>query len=127
MRNVKDIAKEIAKLNSTEINELSSILMNDHNISATIYRFGSLPTTDSTSTHSNNQDCDLILLETGSLRLAVVKLIKEQFGLGLKEAKDLMESAPCYLKEFLPLWQAQIVQEQFEEIGATVEIRIHGE
>ncbi len=121
MSNIKNLVKEISKLSSIEINELVSVLM-ENNISATIYRFGAIPTT---SSQFNNQDCDLILLETGSLRLAVVKLIKEQFGLGLKDAKDLMESAPCYLKEFIPQWQAEAIKIQFEEIGATIEIKNH--
>jgi large subunit ribosomal protein L7/L12 len=115
---INKIAKEIARLNSTEIDELSSILLNEHNISATLYRFSPVTSTP--------KECDLFLRHAGSLKLQMVKTIKETFGLGLKDAKTIVDSAPCYLKEFMDSDEAEEIKEQLEEIGATVEIRYHG-
>lgn len=114
---INKIAKEIARLNSTEISELSSILLNDHNISATLYRFGAVSI--------EPKECDLVLLDAGNLKLQMVKTIKERFGLGLKDAKTIVDSAPCYLKEFMNCDEAEEIKKELEAIGAKIDIRYH--
>jgi large subunit ribosomal protein L7/L12 len=114
---INKIAKEIARLSSIEIDELSSVLMNEHNISATLYRFNSATL--------KSKECDLVLLDAGSLKLQMVKTIKETFGLGLKDAKTIVDSAPCYLKEFMDSDEAEKIKEEMESIGATIKIRYH--
>lgn len=116
---INKIAREIARLNPIERDELVSVLMNSHNISATLYHFGAV------STNEIHQECDLRLIRTGERKLQLIKTIKETFGLGLKDAKDIVDSAPCYLKEFMPVAEGEKIRDNLEEIGATIEILYH--
>lgn len=118
MKNIKEIAKQISKLNSNEISELSGALL-EYNISATIYRFGITPTFENNS----QKDSKLILHKTGHSKLALVKEIKDMFGLGLKDAKDIVDSVPCYLSESIEFDIALNIKKRLENIGAELEIR----
>ena len=115
-KKVKDIAKKMSRLDSQEFNELSTVLMNEHDMSATIYRFKPM---------SENTNCDLLLMGTGNRKLFLIKSVKEIFGLGLKDAKDIIDSAPCKLKEYMDIDEAEKIKEQLEEFGATLEINYH--
>lgn len=116
--NITDIANRIGKLDNNEINELTEKLLNFHNISATIYRFGSI-----SIENDSEQTCKLILRETGNRKLAMIKEIKEMFGLGLKESKDIIDNAPCYLSESIERDIALKIKTRLENIGAEVEIQ----
>jgi len=115
--NVEDIARKMSRLSTLELSELSTVLIQKHDISGTIYRFG--------VTSSYDKKCDLWLIRTGDRKLQLVKLINEMFGLGLKDAKSLVDAAPCYLKEFMPLDKVEVIKEKLETTGATIEIRYH--
>jgi len=113
---VEDIARKMSRLNTLEFSELSTVLIQKHDISATIYRFKPM---------TENVECDLWLTRTGDRKLQLLKSIKEMFGLGLRDAKSLVDAAPCYLKEFMPLDKAEVIKEKLETTGATIEIRYH--
>jgi len=115
--NITDIANRIGKLDDTEINELTEKLLNFHNISATIYRFGGIQLEN-----DSEQTCKLVLRETGNRKLALIKEIKEMFGLGLKESKDIIDNAPCYLSENIKYDIALNIKTRLEDIGAEIEI-----
>lgn len=116
---IEEIAKKISKLNSAEISELSEILLTEHNISATIYHFGLATMIDS----NQGKTGDLYLTSAGFSKLGCVKYIKEKFGLGLREAKDIIDSVPCLLIELVPSDIGEEIIEELKEFGAKAEIR----
>jgi len=113
--NVNKLAREIAGLNAEDLENLTSLLMNHHGMSATLYHY-------STNIFESPKTCDLMLLETGSAKLIVIKTIKDAFGMGLREAKDIMDSVPCCLKQSMQSEEAEKLQEELESIGAKTEI-----
>jgi len=114
--NVNTIARKISRLSSTELDELTFQLLNEHDMSVTIYRLKPMV---------ENNNCDLILMKTGGSRLQIVKSIKEIFGLGLKDAKNIVDNIPYTLKEYIDVDEAEKIKEQLEEFGATLEINYH--
>ena len=115
---IADLAKELARLSEAEINELGAELMK-HNVSATIYRFGGVPTLNIRA--GNEFDVKLVDAPRHSL-LRAVKLTKEMLNLGLKDAKTIVDSRPTYLKEFCTWEEAEELLKAFEEIGCEIEI-----
>lgn len=113
----RKIAKQISRLNAEELNELSNILLNTHGINSNIYRYSAGITTVGKS------ECDLFLVSAGSRKLMVLKACKEYFGWGLRDAKRILDNAPCSLKEFMDCDEAEKLQEELEELGAIVEIQ----
>lgn len=113
---VIDIAEKMSRLSASELDELTTVLMHKHDLSATIYRL--IPIT-------KNLECDLWLVKVGDRKLQMIKTVKDAFGLGLRDAKTIIDNAPCFLKEFMPTHEAEKIQETLESIGATVEIRYH--
>lgn len=112
-----NLAKEISRLNDTEISDLSSVLLSEHDINATIYRFGTK------SYDAKNGEYDVIMLKTGMRKLMVVKTIKELLGLGLKEAKFIADSVPTPVKEFATWSEAEEIRIALEAAGARIEIK----
>lgn len=120
-KDIRHIAKTISALSSTELNELTYVLMEKHDMSATIYRFGVIPDVET----SVDEQCDLVLLDCGQRKLMVVKLLKELLGLGLKDAKHIADDAPCFMKKNMDVEEADKMKKDLESIGATTEIRYH--
>jgi large subunit ribosomal protein L7/L12 len=116
--NIETIAKKMSKLNSTELSELSGVLLEKYNISATIYHFGIVPTIGI----NEPKICELHLINAGHSKLGTVKLIKEVFGLGLKDAKDIVDSVPYLLSDNISIEDAEKIKEALAEYGAKVEI-----
>jgi len=114
---VEDIARKMSRLSTLELSELSTVLIQKHDISATIYRFGVTPPYD--------KKCDLWLTRTGDRKLQLLKSIKEMFGLGLRDAKCLVDVAPCSLKEYITIDKAEVIKEKLEATSATIEIKYH--
>lgn len=115
---VNDIAKEISRLNKLEISDLISVLLNEHDISATIYRFG----TASYNLSSLNGEYSLIITNTGINKLLLVKTIKGLFGLGLKNAKRIVDDVPCTIKDNATWSEAEELRITLEAIGAKIEV-----
>lgn len=122
-KDIRHIAKTISALSSTELNELTYVLMEKHDMSATIYRFGVIP--DVETSVDENEECDIWLEKTGMRKLTVMKFIKDTFDVGLRDAKYIVDNAPCYLKEFILVDEAQKIAEELTEIGATVKLKYH--
>jgi len=118
MKNIEELAKEISYLNSTEINRLSEALL-EYNINATIYHFGIIP---SIGIVSDVEKFEVYMVDSGQAKLLVVKLIKETFGLGLRDAKYCVDNIPCLLAENFTYNDAKKIKRDFEEIGATISI-----
>jgi len=114
--NVKDIAHKISKLSTEEIESLSVILRDKYGIYSNIYNYplGIISI--------DKQLYDVKLKNAGSQKLRVLKTIKEIFGLGLKEAKDVIDSAPCYLIKDISYEHAENLKYDLEELGAEIEI-----
>lgn len=109
---INKIAKTISKLGSSEINELSTVLM-DYNIVATIYRFGVEPKTNIRTIFMSN---------AGNKKLMIVKVLKEHLGLGLREAKNIVDSVPCVILEDVCVDEMSSMIQELEEAGATIEL-----
>lgn len=121
MTDLKKLAEKLVNLTVKEVTELSTILKENYGIMAT-------PTTSSEETKlsleskQEKKTFNVILKSSGQSKLAVVKLIKEVTGKGLKESKDLVDSAPTIIKESLKKEEAESLKNKFENIGAEIEL-----
>jgi len=115
--NIKQIAKTISRLSSTEIDELSSILIYEYYIHADIYRYG----LGIMSTHES-LTINVFLRKTGGQKLMVVKTLNDYLGIGLREAKDIADSAPCVIIENITIEKGEKLKNALDECGSTVEI-----
>lgn len=125
MNNINDLAKAIADLNSIELNKLSDALLNEHNISATLYKFGGFGYVQTIPNTVNEQrigQYDVLLKSAGSRKLMVLKQVKEIFGYGLKEAKDIIDDAPCYIAKSWTYDDSVRIKNELEKCGATIVI-----
>ena len=114
--NVKEIARKIARLSKSDIGELEGALLNN-GISATLYRFSPI-----NSIWDEEKTYNLFLRKTGNTKLILHKTITEELGIGLKEAKNVVDSAPCVVLENTTLDRAESLKEKLDECGATTEI-----
>lgn len=121
MTDLKKLAEKLVNLTVKEVTELSTILKENYGIMAP-------PTTSSEETKlsleskQEKKTFNVILKSSGQSKLAVVKLIKEVTGKGLKESKDLVDSAPTIIKESLKKEEAESLKNKFENIGAEIEL-----
>lgn len=121
MTDLKKLADKLVNLTVKEVTELSTILKANYGIMAT-------PTTSSEETKlsleskQEKKTFNVIIKSSGKSKLAVVKLIKEVTGKGLKESKDLVDSAPTIIKESLKKEEAESLKNKFENIGAEIEL-----
>jgi large subunit ribosomal protein L7/L12 len=124
MADLKKLADELVNLTVKDVNELATILKDDHGIepaAAAVAVAG--PAAGGDAGGDEKTEFDVILKAAGGSKLAVVKLVKELTGLGLKEAKELVDGAPKALKEGIAKDEAEALKTQLEEAGAEVEIK----
>jgi large subunit ribosomal protein L7/L12 len=125
MADLKAMAEALVNLTVKDVNELASILKEDHGIepaAAAVAVAG--PAAGGNEGGSDEQtEFDVILTAAGGSKLAVVKLVKELTGLGLKEAKGIVDSAPAPIKEGVSKDEAEGLKSQLEEAGAEVELK----
>ena len=125
MSELKEFAEQLVNLSVKEVNELANILKNEYGIepaAAAVAVAG--PAAGGGETASEEQsEFDVILTAAGGSKLAVVKLVKELTGLGLKEAKDIVDSTPKAVKEGVAKDEAEALKTQLEEAGAEVELK----
>lgn len=124
MADLKAVAEELVNLTVKEVNELAAILKDDHGIepaAAAVAVAG--PAAGGADGGDEQTEFDVILKAAGGSKLAVVKLVKELTGQGLKEAKGIVDSAPAPIKEGVPKDEAESLKAQLEEAGAEVEIK----
>lgn len=122
MADIKKLAEELVNLTVIEVNELSTILKDEYGIepaaAAVVMGAGG-----GEAAAEEQSEFDVILVAPGGSKLAVVKLVKELTGKGLKEAKDLVDSAPQAIKEGIAKDEAEALKKQLEEAGAEVELK----
>ena len=125
MADLKVMAEELVNLSVKEVNELATILKDDHGIepAAAAVAVAGPAAGGGESGGDEKSEFDVILKAAGGSKLAVVKLVKELTGLGLKEAKGIVDSAPAPLKEGIPKDEAESLKSQLEEAGAEVELK----
>jgi large subunit ribosomal protein L7/L12 len=125
MADLKAFAEQLVNLTVKEVNELAQILKDEYGIepaAAAVAIAGPAAAADAPVAEEKTS-FDVILKEAGGAKLAVVKLVKDLTGLGLKEAKDLVDGAPKELKVGVTKDEAEALKKQLEEAGAVVEIK----
>ena len=126
MADLKEFAEKLVNLSVKEVNELADILKEEYGIepaAAAVAVAGPVAGAGAGDAGEEKSDFDVILKAAGGSKLAVVKLVKELTGLGLKEAKDLVDGAPAPLKEGVAKDEAEALKKSLEEAGAEVELK----
>jgi|TARA_B110000444_G_scaffold249548_1_gene274802 large subunit ribosomal protein L7/L12 len=125
MADLKVMAEELVNLTVKEVNELATILKDDHGIepAAAAVAVAGPAAGGGEGGGDEKTEFDVILKAAGGSKLAVVKLVKELTGLGLKDAKGIVDSAPAPIKEGIPKDEAESLKTQLEEAGAEVELK----
>lgn len=124
MADIKAIAEELVNLTVKEVNELATVLKEEYGIepAAAAVAVAAGPAAGGDAAEEKSS-FDVILAEVGGAKLQVVKAVKEACGLGLKEAKDLVDGAPAKIKEGLSKEEAENLKKAIEESGAKVELK----
>jgi large subunit ribosomal protein L7/L12 len=126
MAELKEFAEQLVNLSVKEVNELANILKEEYGIepaAAAVAVAGPAAGGGGEAAGDEKSEFDVILKAAGGSKLAVVKLVKELTGLGLKEAKDIVDSAPKAVKEGVAKDEAEALKTQLEEAGAEVELK----
>ena len=124
MADLKAFAEQLVNLTVKEVNELAAILKDEYGIepAAAAVAVAAGPAAAAEAVEEKSS-FDVILKSAGANKLAIVKLVKELTGLGLKEAKDLVDKAPTAIKEKVSKEEANQLKAQLEEAGAEVELK----
>ncbi len=125
MADLKDFAEQLVNLTVKEVNELADILKEEYGIepAAAAVAVGGGGAAGGEEAAEEQTEFDVILTAPGGAKLAVVKLVKELTGLGLKDAKGLVDGAPAPVKEGVSKDEAEALKAQLEEAGAEVELK----
>ena len=125
MADLKKFAEELVNLTVKEVNDLAEILKTEYGIepAAAAVAVAAGPAGAGEAVVEEKTAFDVILKSAGSAKLAVVKAVKELTGLGLKEAKDLVDGAPSELKKGVTKDEADALKKQLEEAGAEIELK----
>ena len=125
MADIKSIAEELVNLTVKEVNELAAVLKDEHGIEpAAAAAAAAAPTGGGdVGAVEEKSEFDVILTAAGGSKLQVVKAVKELTGLGLKEAKELVDGAPKAIKEGVGKDEADGIKKALEEAGAEVELK----
>ena len=126
MADVKDFAEKLVNLTVKEVSELTTILKEEYGIEPAAAAVAVAATGGGDAAGSAGEEkteFDVILKSAGGSKLAVVKLVKELTGKGLKDAKDLVDGAPATLKEGVTTDEANAMKDQLEGAGAEVELK----
>ena len=124
MADLKDFAEQLVNLTVKEVNELATILKDEYGIepaAAAVAMAG--PAAGGDDAAEEQTEFDVILKAAGGSKLAVVKLVKELTGAGLKDAKEMVDNAPSPIKEGIAKDEAEAIKSQLEEAGAEVELK----
>ncbi len=124
MADLKAFAEQLVNLTVKEVNELAQILKEEYGIepAAAAVAVAAAPGAGAEAAEEKT-NFDVVLKAAGAAKLQVVKLVKELTGLGLKEAKELVDNAPSTVKEGLAKADAEGMKKQLEEVGAEVELK----
>ena len=124
MADIKAIAEELVNLTVKEVNELATVLKDEYGIepAAAAVAVAAGPAAGAAEAAEEKTSFDVVLKEVGAAKLQVVKAVKEACGLGLKEAKELVDNVPSKLKEGVDKAEAEALKKALEEAGAEVEL-----
>ena len=125
MADLKAFAEQLVNLTVKEVNELAQILKDEYGIepAAAAVAVAAGPAAGAAAAEEEKTEFDVILKEAGAQKLAVVKAVKELTGLGLKEAKELVDGAPKVVKEGISKDEAEGLKKALEEVGAVIELK----
>ena len=127
MADIKAIAEELVNLTVKEVNELATVLKDEYGIepaaAAVAVAAGPAAGAGEAAAAEEKSSFDVVLKSAGAAKLQVVKAVKEACGLGLKEAKDLVDGAPATVKEGLSKDEAENLKKTIEAAGAEVELK----
>lgn len=127
MADLKAFAEQLVNLTVKEVNELATILKDEYGIepaaAGAVMVAGAAGGGEGAAVAEEKSSFDVILKAAGASKLAVVKLVKDLTGLGLKEAKELVDGAPKAVKEGVAKDEAEALKKQLEEAGAEVEVK----
>ena len=125
MADLKDFAEQLVNLTVKEVNDLATILKEEYGIepAAAAVAVASGGASSAGEAEEEKSEFDVILKAAGGSKLAVVKLVKELTGLGLKDAKGLVDDAPSAIKEGVSKDEAEGLKKSLEEAGAEVELK----
>ena len=125
MADIKAIAEELVNLTVKEVNELATVLKDEYGIepAAAAVAVAAGPAAGGAAAAEEKSSFDVVLAEVGGAKLQGVKAVKEACGLGLKEAKDLVDGAPSTIKEGVAKDEAENLKKAIEEAGAKVELK----
>ena len=127
MADIKAIAEELVNLTVKEVNELATVLKDEYGIepaaAAVAVAAGPAAGAGEAAAAEEKSSFDVVLKSAGAAKLQVVKAVKEACGLGLKEAKDLVDGAPATVKEGLSNEEAENLKKTIEAAGAEVELK----
>jgi len=125
MADLKVLTVELVNLTVKEVNELATILKEEYGIepAAAAVAVAGPAAAGAAPAAEEKTNFDVVLADAGAAKLGVVKAVKEACGLGLKEAKDLVDAAPSTVKEGLPKAEAEALKKALEEAGAKVELK----
>ena len=125
MADLKALAEELVNLTVKEVNELATILKDEYGIepAAAAVAVAAPAAGAGEAAAEEKTDFDVVLVDAGAAKLQVVKAVKEACGLGLKEAKEMVDGAPSTLKEGMPKADAEALKKTLEEAGAKIELK----
>ncbi len=126
MADIKAIAEELVNLSVKEVQELATVLKDEYGIepaAAAVAVAAGPAAAGGAEAAEEKSSFDVVLKEVGANKLQVVKAVKEACGLGLKEAKDLVDGAPATIKEGMSKDEAENLKKAIEEAGAVVELK----
>tara|TARA_B100001750_G_scaffold56130_1_gene44344 strand:+ start:4043 stop:4423 length:381 start_codon:yes stop_codon:yes gene_type:complete len=126
MADIKSIADQLVNLTVKDVSELANILKDEYGIepaAATVVSTAAAGGGDGGEVAEEKTNFDIVLKSAGASKLGVVKLVKELTGLGLKDAKDMVDGAPKAIKEGVAKDEAEAAKKRLEEAGAEVELK----
>ena len=123
MADLKQFAEQLVNLTVKEVNDLATILKDEYGIEPAAAAVMVSGGGDGAAAAEEQTEFTVVLKEAGASKLAVVKAVKELTGLGLKEAKDLVDGAPANVKEGVSKDEAEGLKKSLEEAGAVVELK----
>ena len=124
MADIKKLAEELVNLTVLEVNELKNTLKDEYGIepAAAAVAVAAVPAEGAAAADEGKTDFDVVLKDAGAQKIAVIKAVKEATGLGLGEAKAIVDGAPATVKEKVKKDEAEALKKTLEEAGATVEL-----
>jgi len=121
---IKKLAEELVNMTVLEVNELKTVLKDEYGIepAAAAVAVAAAPAEGGAAADEGKTEFDVVLKEAGAQKIAVIKAVKEATGLGLGEAKAIVDGAPATVKEKVKKDEAEALKKSLEEAGATVEL-----